>query len=329
MRFIHTTLFSLSLLIVTGLSGAQSDGDERRARELFEAGMGAAERDELGAAIRSLTESYRLFAHPGTLNNLAVFQHRTGLRVEAYRSFRELLERYGAVISPQARDEARQRIQELSGFLAIIEVSSTPLGATILVDDEDHGVTPLRAPIVLDPGRHFFEALLDGYQRTRLERQLVPGANTTVELRLPADSEAMAVNDESTSDEAQPRAVLFVESSTPDARVSVDDQPSQPAPLRMDLEPGEHEVLIEAPGHIAQRRRVRLAEEGEAHIVIELVRIVRDESPPVAERERSRFWRGPWPWIIGGALVVGATATALAVALPEDGSSDIMTLEIR
>ena len=43
-----------------------------------------------------------------------------------------------------------------------------------------------------------------------------------------------------------------------------------------------------------------------------------DEEP---RRERRSFWRGPWPWVIGG-LILSASAAGLTVGLWPDDDLD-------
>lgn len=242
---IRSALLTIALLFAPVLAAAQ-DGVEAEARELFEAGLAAAERGDPGAAVDLFQRSYELFPHPGTLLNVALYRREAGRPLGAYQAFTELLERFGPVISAETRERARTHLSELEEELATVEVATDPPGATLRLDDREVGVTPLPEPLRLEPGDYRLEARLEGYEPTGLTLELTAGLNPLVELTL-------------------------------------------------------REIPPEAPEPTA---------------------------PAPDEPERS-FWRGPWPWVIGGLLLLGA-GVGLTVGLwPDDDPSPVSTLRFR
>jgi hypothetical protein len=76
-----------------------------------------------------------------------------------------------------------------------------------------------------------------------------------------------------------------------------------------------HQVRLEAAGYIGETREVTVPESGEVVAAMDLAPVA---PPPPPPEEPEGFWDGPWPWVIGGALVVGAGVTTGVLLWPED-----------
>ena len=252
---------------------AQNEDDQARAQELFERGVAAARDADFPAAVEAFRRSFDLYPHPGTMLNLGLYLIDAGERVEAHATIRDLLDRYGTVISQQAREEMTQRLETLEAALARVSVESDPSGATLVVDGRERGVTPTAEPLVLEPGEHAFEARLEGREPASTSRDLAAGELVTMVLTFAPVSSG-------------PAPVLVVESGTEGALVTVGGGEPEPAPLRLELE------------------------------------------PDAAEPERRSFWRGPWPWVVAGALLLGAVGVTLGVTLPEDEPQPDWTMRV-
>jgi hypothetical protein len=182
------TLAVLLLMLFERPVGAEEvDGDETQARELFDQGVAARQAGDFVRSTEVFARSYDLSPQPGTLLNLALDEESAGRRPAAYRRYRELLDRFGTVISGRTRDHVRQRVQELEAALASVEVSCASPGARVTVDDESAGTAPLGEALVIEPGTHEIEAALDPFQPALARVDLRPGENPPVclELRAP------------------------------------------------------------------------------------------------------------------------------------------------
>lgn len=295
-----TLLLLLAIAWPAAAQGEEAEGggeDHARARQLFERGVAAARAEDFGAAIDAFVESYGLYPHPGTLLNLGLYQIRAGRRVEAHETLSTLVGRWGEVISDLARDEVGQRLRELEAALAFVTISTSPPGAVVSLDGVEFGPAPLPAPIAREPGPCSVEARLEGHEPAAETLLLRAGERSAVSLVLAPISDADGL------------PTLVVESRTAGARASVDGAAPGPVPLRLTLEPGEHEVALSAPGHASQARQVTLPESGEVRLDIALVPLPAAPPPP----------RRRWPWIVGAvaAAAVVATAVALGVTLSE------------
>jgi hypothetical protein len=317
-------VLALLLLFAAAPAWAQSgepdepDEDQAGARVLFEQGVAAAQRRDYAAAIEAFERSYELYSHPGTLINLAQYQDELGLRAAAYRSWRELIERFDTVISSRSLRRARERVAALEAELAAVWVSVSPAGASVQVDGGEVWPTPMSEPIHLAPGPHEFVGRHPGFEDATVTRDLQAGVNPDVTLTLSP-----------VRTEPEP-GVLVVEPTTPNASISIDDGPLRPAPIRASLPPGEHRVRAVALDHVEQTRPVTLAAGQETAVSFTLERERRpahaDEPPPppppeVVRRRRHAhdgrrgFWHGPWPWVIGGVVLAGGAAVGLGVGL--------------
>lgn len=274
-RFFWVFLFGTLLFWTSNIARAETS-DPQQARELFNQGIEAAQNENFEDAVRFFQQSYDLYPLSGTLLNLGLFQIRVERHIEAYSTFQLLLERYGGEISERARIEVNRRLRELETELASLWITSQPEGATISINGQDRGLTPMDSPVFLEPGAYTVEAHLEGYQPARQQRDLQPGQNPPLELSL-----------EELAD--PPPEIHIVE--TPDETLTPeepDEHESETTP-DLNLDPNETETTDEP---------------------------------------RRSHWRRPWPWIIIGVVVVGATAASLAITLPEDDPQPDLTLRV-
>ncbi|NMC70736.1 MAG: PEGA domain-containing protein [Myxococcales bacterium] len=297
-----TCLGLLAAALCFGLPAAQAQTEtEIEAQRLFDAGVAALTAGDAAGAAEAFARSHALFPHPGTLKNLAASLEAAGRPADAWQAWNELLERYGSVISETARTEALERRSDLDRRLARVTVTTQPPGAKLEVDGRTVGTTPLAAPVRLEPGEHVFTARLEGRETATAATNLAAGDNPPVALELPLPS--------------APLGTLLVESPTPGATASIDGGTPETLPLSCELEAGEHEVRVEAPGHVARVERVRIDPAEPARQVIEL----EPESPETPDDVVPGFWDGPWPWVIGGVLAAGLAGGITAAVLLAPG----------
>lgn len=330
-------LVSLHVNFVTKVAWAEESVEERvQAQRLFQEGVAAAQERDYTSAIEKFTESYELFPHPGTLLNLGLYQLEVGRRADAYQTLGQLLDTHNAVISEDARREVIARIRELESVLATVPVDSVPQGAMIVIDGEEWARTPLDDPLILEPGSFVFQARLDGHETATITRNLQPGTNQLIELELAARAVAF------------PLPVLQVECGTEGAEITLDEGASSSPPLRIEIQPGPHEVRVEAPGYMTESRSVVVPEVGIVHLVVDLVPLdplIRttelldssagsDASQPGSEGqgdgpmgERLRRRRRIWSWIIASVVLTGA-ATGVAVAVTSTRTEPVWTMRL-
>jgi hypothetical protein len=301
-------------LVLAGNSAAQS-GDQAEAQRLFEQGVAAAAAGDYATAIFAFERSNELLPTPGSLKNLALYEDAAGRLADAFRSWTQLLADYGQMVSPATRTQAEERVRDLDAVLARVTIEVNLADATVLIDGREAGKSPLVEIQRLEAGTHVLEARLDGFRDARTTALLHEGVATTVRLEV--------------QPETLPAPMLRVESSSGGATVAVDGGPPEPVPCTREMTPGPHQVRMEAPGYVAENRDMTMPETGEVVVSISLVPLA-PETPTTTAEDDGGFWAGPWPWVIGGALVLGAAATATGVLLaPEDEASSDWTLRMR
>ena len=101
-------------------------------------------------------------------------------------------------------------------------------------------------------------------------------------------------------------AHLEVTSNPTGATVEIDGKSVGRTPLRVELEPGPHDVVVNQPGHVQQRRHVELAGGGEDSLRVEL----RKDSRPRAMRIAG--------WSLVGIGVAGVVTGIALIATDEN-----------
>src|SRR5690606_26062465 len=115
----------------------------------------------------------------------------------------EALERYLSV-APDAADAegVRASLAQLRAAPAVLELRSSPEGATVSIDGEARGVTPLA--LELPPGAHRLELRLEGHEPLEDEVVLASGSRRALGYELPPVPEAAPEADEPLAEEAVP-----------------------------------------------------------------------------------------------------------------------------
>jgi hypothetical protein len=95
------------------------------------------------------------------------------------------------------------------------------------------------------------------------------------------------------------------------ATIRIDDRTRGGAAVTLELEPGVHEIVIEAPAHQPRRLAIDLAKGESRRIDVAL------------ERRPTPLLESPWFWTGVGAVVIGTVVTTLALTVsrsPDEGS---------
>jgi formylglycine-generating enzyme required for sulfatase activity len=118
-------------------------------------------------------------------------------------------------------------------------VRSTPDGATVLVDGEFRGRSPVR--LELDPGRNYrVELSQAGYKSASRNIRLRSGQSRTENFRLEAVT-----------------GIVNLSVAPADVELLVDDKPAGPAPDRLELIALPHRLEFRKPGHVSRTVTVK------------------------------------------------------------------------
>lgn len=151
-------LLSFTVLVLAGLglvapAWADDSSKNEEARKQFDAGVKLFEAGEFeGASIAfarayELRPSYKILYLVGKCENE---QHHFALSLDAYSRY---LAEAGDEIDDERRAEVKAEVERLGALVGTIDVQCPLEGATVYVDDERKGETPLPSPIFVDLGK--------------------------------------------------------------------------------------------------------------------------------------------------------------------------------
>ena len=134
----------------------------------------------------------------------------------------------GRIMSPAASPET----------LGTLSVQTNPEGATVVIDGQQRGMTPLN--LQLKPGRHVVELVTDGDVRT-IPITITAGGQVSQFIEIPRAASALGE--------------LQIRTEPPGAQVTVDGRVLGKSPLTAEgLTPGQHTVVVENElGPVTQR----------------------------------------------------------------------------
>lgn len=160
-----TVVLSICSMGVPGAM-AQPQSQERdpvtdSARRRFQEGVRYFDKGKFEDARASFLQAYALRRHPAVLLNLAQSELRSSHPVEAARHFAAFL-REASSASPLERAEAEKALTHLRTKLGRIQPTVNLPGATVLIDGEPVGESPLPEPVDAAVGTHTVEARLVG-----------------------------------------------------------------------------------------------------------------------------------------------------------------------
>lgn len=225
--------------------------------------------DDYAGALEKYQQAYELSKEPRLLLNMAICARS----LKAYARMQSLLLRYereaGASMSEPEKQQADAALAAIRNLVGTLRVTVSESGATVTLDGQAVGTTPLEAPLVVDLGSHAFHVEKPGF--TPFEQNLtIDGGNET-----PVTVTLKAIR----------HVAQLVVVADDGATVAVDGE--IPAKGRFDAQitPGVHEVRVTESGKNAFRSEVD-SRDGETRTLQVTLEDVKHSSPV-------------WPWIVG------------------------------
>jgi hypothetical protein len=232
-----------AVLVAGAVHHAEAENDRRRATRLYREATRLLRKGKLQEAIEKLEESHTLRPHRRNLKGIADAHRRLG----KLRLSHHFLEQYIALLEPRKQRRLRGKLQQLRwGSSCQLAVSTVPGGARVSVNDKDSGRTPAdgKALSITIPGGNVQVTVeLPGYRPATREVGAEYGEPLALGLvleRLPKPT------------------VLHVASSVSGAQVTLDGRPVGRTPLRLEVEPGVHRVVVASQGYREVARQIRV-----------------------------------------------------------------------
>jgi hypothetical protein len=260
---------------------------EGDAKAAYDSGELLVANGDFVGALTKLRQAYEASKDPRLLYEMALCEKE----LRRYAPMQSLLEQYLRDAEGSVPQEIRAAVDEalaaIKNLVATVTVTSIEPEATVLVDGEVVGVTPIPAPLTVDLGKHVIVAKKSGFDASEQTIEALGGSAISVTLVLLA----------------QPHAAQLVVRSDANATVKIDDRVVGVGHFEGPLEPGTHGLQLTEGGKEPYRAVLDL-HDGETRMV--------DVTLPDQKH-------APWPWVIGGAVLAAGAAVAIyLLANPHD-----------
>ena len=203
------------------------------ARELLEAN------DYAGALVEYL-RAYEISKNPRVLYNVGICEKNLRHYARAVSRFKQELADGQGKLSAEETQNVKDVISSLETFVSTVEVASNEPGATLFVDNDEAGVTPIVGPIAIDVGPHVLRLHKDGFADASQTVQIAGGspakASFTIEPLVKKTAVTVAVT------------------GAPVANIVIDGVDMGQAPFKGDLAAGRHTFEAQAQGFVTARQ---------------------------------------------------------------------------
>jgi hypothetical protein len=194
------------------------DADQRKkeAQQHFDSALKLAESSDYAAALAEFRLAYGKFPSYRVLYNIAQLCARTDDAVCAHRSYTKYLRDGGADVPAKRRTATEAELEKLAKKVGLVTVTSSVSGASVRLDDEPLGETPLPDAIAVTPGSHKIK-LVAGLKSADKTVNVDVGEATTAALE-PAEPAPAAPKTVETKPDAKPSAGDDSPTGTPPKR---------------------------------------------------------------------------------------------------------------
>ena len=265
-----------------------------QAQRAYEAARMVLQDGDPAGALAKFREAYDASKEPRLLWNMAVCEKQ----LRHYAKVQKLVEQYlgegGDLLTQSDREAAKAAISALESFVSPTTITVNEPDASIEVDGEPVGKSPLAGPVLLDMGKRTFRVSKPGYKELS-EIMTVPGGSPF----------QVAIQLQPASHEGTLRVVA---DSGDDVRI--DDRPVALGQWEGKLPSGTHAVTISAPGKRPYKSDVLIQDDQTNTLRVTLEKLPKEAAP-----------RGvpAWVWVTGGAvLAVGVGVGGYFVLKPKE-----------
>src|SRR4051812_15569854 len=134
------------------------------AKKNFEVGLKLYKDGLIKEALAAFLAANKITPRPSIQRNIAQCQRDLKDFAGAYDTYAELLEKWSATMKPQETADVKRALDELSLLSGSLEIKSSEADATVNLDDNDIGKTPLAKPIRVSLGSHTVKVSKAGFE---------------------------------------------------------------------------------------------------------------------------------------------------------------------
>lgn len=174
----------------------------------------------------------------------------------------------------------RPQVDFVLDKLSSLRIEVDPAGARVKIDDLPWEAAPVTREVT--PGTHQVQVEKEGHERSARELKVEPGQEVSLVLSLRPQQRVRNL-------------ALRLPDTVAGARVKIDGRDRGAPPLRNQVGPGSHRLVIEAPGRLPYADDITIPEDRDLTLMVHL------------EAQRSRRSR-----IITGVMLGGAALAAVA-----------------
>lgn len=194
------TVVCLTVIVAQAQADSEPTPEARKeASERFRRGVQLFQENAFRAALVEFERAYEIAPDYRLLYNIGQVQLQLSDYLSATYSYERYLAEGGADVPEARREDVRKALKILNERVGRVMVKTNRDGAEIFVDDQQLGVTPLAAPLVVNVGRHrVYARAPDGSVASQVI-DVAGGDALNVSLKLKADGAQTVVVEEEDS----------------------------------------------------------------------------------------------------------------------------------
>ena len=159
-------------------------GVKEEARKHYDRAVELVDDGQLEGAIVEFQRSYDLTHYFAVLYNIGQVFVSLARPVEAVDAYERYLADGGKKVPAARRSEVEQEIARQKARIATVEVRGLPAGATVRLDGNEIGRSPMPGPVRVGVGKHTIAASADGYDPAETAVTVAGEDQKVIELRL-------------------------------------------------------------------------------------------------------------------------------------------------
>jgi len=176
-------LLALSAIILTAPQSARA-GAKEEARKHYDRAIELVDDGQLAEAIVEFQRSYDLTKHFSVLYNIGQVYVSLAKPVEAIAAYEGYLVGGGKNIPAARRAEVEKEVARQKARIATLVFHILPDGATVRVDGNEIGKSPITQLLSVGIGEHVVSATADGHQPSEVKVTVAGEDRRTIELTL-------------------------------------------------------------------------------------------------------------------------------------------------